>query len=240
MLVIDNEFVTQWKPLVLKIIGESGQVSCPDDRDEILHKTWVNLLVNARYYTSKYAVSTFIRLQTTNAIGSFIRGDVEDVDAMQHKVTSEYPEEEAEQEIYTDVEHLLEQINPYLEYLDDVERAIFIDRVVGKMSVSDVAEKHDVHCKSVSRILTRVTNKLKSIMTSGKRISPYREVSTDIPLETAIMQMDDAHYHTFRMHHFRGMSLINICELNGMSIDRNFQLLAEARQMVEQEWGVRI
>jgi RNA polymerase sigma factor (sigma-70 family) len=239
MIKIDDDFVRQWKPLILKLLRETGQGFNEEQMDEVLHNTWVNLLRNARYYTPHYAVSTFIRLQTLNAVAEYIKGDIEGDDCMTRKVSSDIPDEADDDDEY-DAEALRKLVSPLFCHLTDTERLVFSDRVLNGLSVAEVASKHNLHKKSVSRLTARVTNKLRSMIVSGRKINGKREVAKGFPLETAIMQMDDAHYHTFRMHHFEEMSLILISERNGMSIERNLQLLQEAKQFIEQEWGIKV
>lgn len=239
MIIINNEFVTQWKPLIYRILSKKGRKYSHEEMNDLYVDVVIEMIKNSTYYDGKYAVGTWIDLQVRSAISNSTK--VEASDPMGHVVTSEIPDSlEEGEETDADLEFLQEQLAPFLDHLDDTERDVFVYRIWDRLPVADIAERMSLHEKSVSRIMTRATNKLTSIVGEGRRVSPYREVATDIPLETAIMQMDDAHYHTFRMHHFRGMPLVHISKVNGMSIDDNFQLLSEAKQFIEQEWSLRV
>lgn len=238
MILITNELVTQWKPLIYMLLGKRGRKYTKEEMDDLYVDVVIEMMRNAQYYNGKYAIGTWIELQVRSAMSRHTKGEAED--PMSHVVTSEIPDELDDEVDDIGLEFLQEQIAPFLDYLEDVERHVFVDRVWNKLSVADIADARDLHEKSVSRIMTRATNKLKAIVAEGKRVSPYREVYTDVPLEHAIKIMDDAHYHTFRMHHFEGYPLVLISKINGMSIDRNFQLLSEAKQFIEQEWGLKV
>jgi len=239
MILITNELVTQWKPLIYMLLGKKGRKYNKQEMDDLYIDVVIEMLKNARYYNGKYSVGTWIELQVRSAMSN--QTGVEADNPMSHIVTSEIPEDLSEEEVDDkNLEFLQEQAAQFLNYLEDLERDVFVDRVWNKLTVEEIAERRDIHVKSVSRIMTRATKKLTSIVSEGKRVSPYREIHTDVPLEHAIKIMDDAHYHTFRMHHFEGYPLVLISQINGISIDRNFQLLSEAKQFIEQEWDIRV
>jgi len=239
MILITNELVTQWKPLIYKLLGKRGRKYTKEEMNDLYVDVVIEMMRNATYYNGKYAVGTWIELQVRSAMSKSVKHESDD--PMRHVVTSDVPDEVDEDDVDDKgLEYLQEQIAPFLDYLETVERQVFVHRVWDKLSVPEIANRLHMHEKSISRVMTRATKKLTAIMGEGKRVSPYREVHTDIPLEHAIKIMDDAHYHTFRMHHFEGLPLMFVSKINGMTIDRNFQLLSEAKQFIMQEWGIKI
>jgi len=240
VLIIDNDFVTQWKPLVYKLLRKKGRKYTKEEMDNLYIDTVIKMMENARHYNGTYAVGTWIDLQVRSATSHLVKVEVEGKDASRHVISSDIPEEVGEdEEDDKGLEYLQEQVAPFLSHLEAVEYQVFVDRIFNRFTIKQTAEANDLHEKSVSRIMTRATNKLIAIIHSGKRVSRHMEVDVDIPLEHAIKQMDDAHYHTYRMHHFEGYPMVLISKINGMSIEQNFQLVAEAQQFISQEWGIR-
>ncbi len=241
MLIIDNELVTQWKPLIYKLLGKKGRKYTKEEMNDLYVKVVIKMLENARYYNGDYAIGTWIELQVRSATSHMVKHEAEGKDAALHVTSSIIPDEvDEDEDDDKGLEYLQEQIAPFLVHLEDTEREVFVDRVWNGLSVKQVAERRHMHEKSISRIMTRATHKLESIVHSGKRVSPYMEVDTDTPLEHAIKQYDDKHYHTFRMHHFEGLPMTIIRQINGMSIDTIFQLIEETKQMIAQDFGLRV
>ena len=241
MIIVDNELVTQWKPLIYMLLGKRGRKYNREEMDDLFVDVVIEMLKNARYYTGQYAIGTWIELQVRSAMNNHVTKESKANDASHHVITNEIPDEAAEEdELDAGIEYLQSQVQPFLGHLEDTEREIFVDRIWNRLSVKKIAKRRNLHEKSVSRIMSRATKKLTAIVHSGKRVSPYREVKTDIPLEHAIKQFDDRHYHAFRMHHFEGYPLKLMSKFNGFSIDYNLQLVQETKQMIEQEWGLRV
>lgn len=241
MLIVNNELVTQWKPLIYKLLGKKGRKYTAEEMNDLFVDVVIKMMENARYYNGDYAIGTWIELQVRSATSHLVKQESEGKDATLHATTSVIPDEVTEdEEDDKGLEYLQEQIAPFLGHLEDTEREVFVDRVWNGLSVKQVAERRHMHEKSISRIMTRATRKLTNIVHSGKRVSRYMEVDTDVPLEHAIKQYDDKHYHTFRMHHFEGYPMVAIQQINGMTIDAIFQLIEETKQFIAMDYGVRV
>lgn len=241
MLIINNEFVTQWKPLVYQILGRRGRKYTKEEMDDLFVEVVIEMMKNAHYYNDEYAIGTWIDLQVRSVMSAHVKAEAKGKDSMAHVVTSEIPDE-AEELDSEDVQYaeLQEQVTPYLKYLDPAERDIFIDRLWHDISVPEIAERRELHEKSVSRIINRAVKKLSAIVSKGFQVNRYEKVYSNKPLEHVIKVYDDAHYHTFRMHHLEGLSLSEIQKVNGMPISRIQQLLRETKQYLQLDYGVTI
>lgn len=240
MLIIDNEFVQEYKPLIYKILGEQGRKYNKEEMQSLFVDTVIKLLQNATYYNGEYSIGTFIGLQVRSAVSDFTSQEVT-VDAMGLVVTDEIPEEPVTEGEETPLERLQESVAPYLSYLSEVEQEVFIDRVYRGMSVEATAEHRELHVKSVSRIMKRAHERLTTLLRSGKPVSPMQEVETGVPLRHAIKPLlSTKHYHAFRLRFFERKSLIEISKLNGQTPEANSVLIAQAKKQVEDAWGIQI
>ena len=240
MILIGNEFIQEHKPLIYQLLGDSGRHYSREEMQGLFIETVIKLLINARFYRGQYSIGTFIGLQVRSVIADTVSHEVSSEDALPHSVTDEIPEE-SDEEDDTPLELLQEKLIPFLYILGDTEREVFTDRVLMGLSITHIAEKRELHTKSVSRILRRATSSLTAALKKGRRISPSQRVSTDIPLRHAVMTLLPLPvYFVFKLSYFDGLSPWQINSLNGMCLSSIKRLIKTSKAQVESEWGIRL
>ena len=240
MLIIDNEFIQEHKPLIYQLLGDSGRHYSREEMQGLFIETVIKLLINARFYSGQYSIGTFIGLQVRSVIADTVSHEVGSEDALPHSVTDEIPEE-SDEEDDTPLELLQEKLIPFLYILGDTEREVFTDRVLMGLSITHIAEKRELHTKSVSRILRRATSSLTAALKKGRRISPSQRVSTDVPLRHVLKtELDLRDYFVFKLVYFDGMTPYQVHRLNGMSPQAIRDRAGLLRTDVERKWGISL
>ncbi len=246
MIVIDNTFVTEHTGLIKSLIHQRTQ-SHPLTREEavdLFTDVVVKCMVNARYYDGTYAVGTFIGLQVRSALAELLlkKSKHRTSDALsfstplmpEHDAPIEEPEDDTET-----MEYFQRKLAPYLITLSPNEQAVITNHVWSRLGTNEIAEKLGLNATSVSVIKKRAISKIRSYLQKGRQINKKVEVDVDVPLESAIMQLPDAQYHAYRLHHWKGWSINRVAAIMGRSMLQVVALIDDAKASIAQEYGYR-
>jgi RNA polymerase sigma factor (sigma-70 family) len=199
-------------------------------------------MTNAKYYTPKYAISTFIGLQVRSALAAWAgHSSRTREDAVHHSesIGEEHDRPEESDEDDEVLDELKDRLGPYLSLLGHNERAVLIDYLWRGLSINSIAERLGFHNSSVSTIKTRAVDKIRRALDKGKRVSHLQQVDVDLPLEHAVKQLPDVLYHSYRLRRLRGLPLARVANLMGRSVPEVNTFVEEARAEIAIRWGYR-
>jgi len=247
MIIVDNEFVGQYRGLILSLLKERTKriILVDTEWHDLYTDVIVKCIHNAKYHDDKWAMTTFIKLQVRSAVADHVNRKVAKSEkdplfgSCQLLEEHDQPIEDEESDEDT-MDYLRGKLAPFMLMLSDNEHAVIRLHVWDRLSVNDIAEKLDMHASSVSAIKKRAQARLAGWVAGGKCAKKYDEVAPDTTLEAAIMQLPDAEYFACRFHHLKGWSIPRTARMMSRSYESIMNLLESARQTMAFEYGYRL
>jgi len=242
MLVIDNKFVKEWSNLIRGRVHQrvKGGMFESDTYEELTAEVWVRVLNKARSYDpERSAISTWLYMQVDNVTWEWMQKRQQQAStALNMDIGVEYEKTDEEADGET-TDFLKQEYGKYRHALSKAEAAVMDCMVLNGMSRDEVGVELDYHVDHVSRIKRAAVKRLKHVINKGYRVSPDMPVDGEVPLSSVIMQMDDAHYHTYRLRMFLGWGWKEIAETTGIALETCQRLVKETQRYIRTQYGVR-